>query len=338
MGAVAEMRPVQFEMHFEVPFDGLVADLNPLRAALSEDLTVKERIQGGTMFSLVSRCGKKLWEKSPEQSIFPGSKLTAGWQGVTDAIFQAKIRNVHFVLLQDTMHNVTTLDDLARLKMTRSFCKEHALEAVSITIGLRGVDYTSLKAKPSLCSTLKDAFKKVISAQAEIAEPKTYVDIVLSGLDEQGISVQATVVPPTGMLPSIIISRLSCPDVLGEALVTAAAKVEGLSATSKLSIHVDGVSPAKVKRVRPDTLEDPDMVRAAYQRPCENCRGVLRLRFNAPARFAERRAQLEDLTWEKLTQRGQLCGLAEEVSSNGGSAEGRKNTVNLIIKTEGIIR
>merc|ERR1711937_325986 len=118
--AMAEMRPVQFEIQYEVPFSGLVADMNPLRAALAEDLTVKDRIQGGTVFSLVSRCGKKLWEKSPEQTIFPGSKLTAGWQGVTDAIFRAKIRNITFVLLQDTMHNVSTVDDLGLLKMTRS--------------------------------------------------------------------------------------------------------------------------------------------------------------------------------------------------------------------------
>merc|ERR1711865_144200 len=167
--AMGEMRPVQFEMHFEVPFDGLVADLRPLRASLSEDLLVKERIQGGIVFGLVSRCGKKLWEKSPEQSIFPASKLTAGWQGVTEAIFRAKIRNLTFVLLQDTTHNMTTLDDLGLLKMSRTFCKDHALEVVTISVGVLGVNYADLKAAFPLKDTLQQSLKRVIGAHAGIA-------------------------------------------------------------------------------------------------------------------------------------------------------------------------
>lgn len=335
--AMAEMRPVQFEMHFEVPFDGLVADVKHLHAALTEDLTVKEHIHGGTIFTRVSRCGMKLWEKSPEQSIFPGSKLTAGWQGCTDAIFRAKVRNVNFVLLQNTIQNVTTLDDLGLLKMSRSFCKDHALETVVITAGLQGIDYMWLKTRHAVKSAFKDALKKVIATQIEIADLQ-YVDLALSVLEGQGVSVRVTVVPPTGMLPSAIVSKLSSRETLADAFVAAASAVEGVAPTSSPSISVHGVGLAKVVRVCPETLEDLDVVRACYQRPCQNCRGVLRLRFNAPARFAERRAQLEDLKWEELMKRAQLCGLADAASSNGASAEGRKTTVNLIIKSEGIIR
>lgn len=121
------LRPVQFEMHLDVGFDGWVADLAPLRAALEGDLSVKQPIEGGMVFSRVERAGRKLWEKSPEQTICPGSKLVAGWEGVTDAIFQTKIRGMNFVLLQDTMHDMNTLDDIERLKMTRTYCKDHVL-------------------------------------------------------------------------------------------------------------------------------------------------------------------------------------------------------------------
>merc|ERR1712139_666359 len=99
-----------------------------------------------------------------------------------------------------------------------------------------------------------------------------------------------------------------------------------------MGIAIAGVGPAKVSRVPPTDLQEPELVRACQQRPCQNCRGVLRLRFNAPCRFAERRAQLEDLTAEQLAHRAQLSGLASEVTSNGASAEGRKATINLIIK------
>merc|ERR1719324_1411348 len=112
--------PVQWEMHLEVAFDDLVADLAPLRAALAGDLAVTQQIQGGMVFSRVERAGRKLWEKSPEQVIFPGSKLIAGWMGVTDAVFQTTIRGRNFVLLSDTMHELNTLEDIERLKMART--------------------------------------------------------------------------------------------------------------------------------------------------------------------------------------------------------------------------
>jgi hypothetical protein len=337
--AEAEMRPVQFEMHLEVPFDGLVADLKPLRAMLSEDLVVKDKIQGGTIFSLVSRCGKKLWEKSPEQSIFPGSKLTAGWQGVTDAVFRAKIRNINFVLLQDTMHNVTTLEDLGLLRMTRPFCKDHALETVLITIGLHGVSFASLKADNLLRQTLKEKIRTIFGIHAEIANPKSYVDIVLSDIPGHGMSVAAKIIPPTGSLASTILSRLNT-DGLGKAVVdivaTSMPRNSHTATDSRLTIA--GVSVPKIIRVCPGTLEDPEIQEAAQQRSCANCRGVLRLRFNAPCRFAERRSQLEDLTFDQLAQRAQLCGLADECSNNGASHDGRKATMNLNVKSEGIIR
>lgn len=199
--------PVQWEMHLEVGFDGLVADLAPLRAALAEDLMVTQQIKGGMVFSRVTRAGRKLWEKSPEQVIFPGSKLTAGWQGVTDAVFQTQIRGMRFVLLQETMHDMKTLEGVGLLKMARTFCRDHVLR------------------------------------------------------DE------------------------------------------------------------KTKEI-------------IWDRPCKNCRGVLRLQFAAPARYAERRAQLASLGNEQLVQRAQLCGLEAEVSD----VERRKDAMNMILKAERIIR
>jgi len=337
--ARAIMQPMQFEMHFEVPFDGLLADVKPLRAALSEDLIVKDRLEGGTVFTRVERCGKRLWEKSPEQAMYPGSKLTAGWFGVTDAVFRAKIRNVQFVLLEDTIHNVKTLEDLGNLKMSRTFCKDHALEAVTTTIGLSGIDLSSLKSSASLRTDVTDSLKRVIGARAEIADPKTYVDVVLSCLDGHGhgMKVHATVAPPTGTLPSAVVSRLSCPS-LGDAVVDAMSAVMAGVAHLESAIKVDGIGAPKVVRVPLDMLEDPDMRNAARQRPCKNCCGVLRLRFSAPARFAERRAQLQDLGHDELMQRAQLCGLRDEATTNGASPEGRKATLNLIVKSEGIIR
>jgi len=203
----AAVMPVQWEMHFDVGFAGLMADVAPLQAALAEDLTVTQQLQGGMVFSRVERAGKRLWEKSPEQVIFPGARLIAGWQGVTDAVFQTKIRGMTFVLLQDTMHNLTSREDLGLLKMSRTYCPDHVLR------------------------------------------------------DE------------------------------------------------------------KTKEI-------------IWDRPCKNCRGVLRLRFAAPSRFAERRAQLESLSAEQLVRRAQLCGLEAEVSD----VVRRKEAVNLIIKSEGIIR
>jgi len=201
------VRPVQWEMHLDVGFDGLIANLAPLKAALADDLSVTQPITGGMVFSRVERAGRKLWEKSPEQSIFPGSKLVAGWEGVTDAVFQTKIRGMNFVLLQDTMHDMSTREDVGRLKMTRTYCPDHVLR------------------------------------------------------DE------------------------------------------------------------KTKEI-------------IWDRPCKNCRGVLRLHFVAPRRYAERRAQLESLGNKELVQRAQLCGLEAEVTD----VERRKQTMNLIIKSEGIIR
>merc|ERR1712139_36168 len=201
------VRPVQWEMHLDVGFDGLVADLAPLRAALAGDLAVTQQIKGGMVFSRVERAGRKLWEKSPEQVIFPGSRLIAGWEGVTDAVFQTKIRGMNFVLLRDTMHEMGTLEDVERLKMSRTYCRDHVLR------------------------------------------------------DE------------------------------------------------------------KTKEI-------------IWDRPCKNCRGVLRLQFAAPERYAERRAQLESLGNEQLVQRAQLCGLDAQVSD----VERRKNIINLILKSEGIIR
>merc|ERR1712232_767295 len=126
--------------------------------------------------------------------------------------------------------------------------------------------------------------------------------------------------------------RLSCPELIRKAVATAASKLKGQTAA------VAGVSPAKIVEVRPESFEDPNMVTMCQQRPCPNCRGVLRLRFNAPDRFAERRAQLEDLSNEQIMQRAQLSGLADTVEANGATPEGRKTSINLIIKSEGIIR
>jgi len=201
------VRPVHWEMHLDVGFDGLVADLAPLRAALAYDLSVTHQIKGGMVFSRVERAGRKLWEKSPEQVIFPGSKLIAGWQGVTDAVFQTKIRGMNFVLLEDTMHGMNTLEAVERLKMSRTYCRDHVLR------------------------------------------------------DE------------------------------------------------------------KTKEI-------------IWDRPCRNCRGVLRLHFAAPMCYSERRSQLESLGNHELVQRAQLCGLEAEVTD----VERRKQVVNLIIKSEGIIR
>jgi len=208
------------------------------------------------------------------------------------------------------------------------------------------VNYADLKAtvnpkdalQNSATGSLKDTLKRVIGAHAEIANPKSCVEIVLSDLGGKGMSVRVTVIPPTGTLPTDIVSKLSCSDALGAAVAESLLAVEGIAAISSPSVRVDGVGVAKVVRVRLETLADPDVLRAAHQRPCQNCRGILRLRFHAPARFAERRAQLEGLKCEQLVQRAQLCGLAEEAASNGSSPEGHKKTLNLIIKSEGITR
>jgi len=241
------------------------------------------------------------------------------------------------------MHNMTTRADLGLLKMSRTFCKDHALEAVTFTVGLLGVDFSSVSASAASGSLLKDALKTVIGRQAEIAQPENYVDVVLSrlspGLSQgHGISVRATVIPPVGSLPSDLVSRLTCSQALGDAVCAAFLAVKGVALLS--DVKVEGVSIPKIVRLDIDMLrrDNPEMAGSVHQRPCKNCRGILRLRFNAPARFAERQAQLENLGYEQLMQRAQLCGIAAEATSNGASTEGCKATVNLIIKSEGIIR
>lgn len=81
-------------------------------------------------------------------------------------------------------------------------------------------------------------------------------------------------------------------------------------------------------------LRDEKTKELIWNRPCKNCTGVLRLRFAGPRLFAERKAQLEKLNAESLAQRAYLCGLGSEI----GDAEKKKNCINHIIKSEGIIR
>jgi len=196
--------PVEWEMYLDVGFDDLVADVAPLRAALGPDLVVTGELSGGQVFSRVERMGKRLWETSPEQSICPGAKLVNGWQGVTDAIFTMKVRGVTFTLLEDTMHNLRSLEDLKLLKMARTYCKDHV-------------------------------------------------------------------------------------------------------------------------------LRDPTTKELIWNRPCKNCRGILRLRFVAPDRYKDRHAQLERLSIDNLAKRAQLCGLEANTCE-------RKELLNLILKCEGIVR
>jgi len=201
------VNPVVFEMQYEVGFDHFVADVSQLRASLSDDLTVTSDISGITVFSRVQRMGKKLWEKAPEQIMVAGSKLYQGYQGVTDAVFTTKIRGLSFTLLQETMHNLNSLDDLALLKMTRSFCPKHELR--------------------------DEVTKEII-----------------------------------------------------------------------------------------------------WDRPCKNCRGVLRLRFRAPDTYVARKKQLDHLCPEALVKRAQLCGLEAEASD----PTRRQEAIKYIIKSEKIIR
>jgi len=223
--AQAEM-PVTFEMQYEVGFAGLVADIAPLRAALSDDLTVTSAISGIMTFTRVVRSGRGLWEKAPEQTMVPGCKLLSGWQGVTDCLFSLKIRGMSFALLQDTMHNVKTLDDLELLRMNRTYCKDHLLR-----------------------------------------DPKTKM--------------------------CNICNLKNCKD-------EAVCRAEN------------------------------------WNRVCPNCRGVLRLRFQAPQRFAARKEQLDKLSITEFSQRAMLCGLQDQLE--GFDAEKRKDCTNFIIKSEGVIR
>jgi hypothetical protein len=162
---------------------------------------------------------------------------------------------------------------------------------------------------------------------------------VLSGLvgEAAGVKVHARIIPPTGTLSEAIASRLRSADELHEAVAAKAASVLVSNLAGASGIRVTSAGQVNIIKINPATLE-PDMARAVHHRPCPNCRGVLRLRFTAPTRWAERRSQLEGLNCDQLMQRAQLCGLAHEVSNNGASQEGRKATLNLIIKSEGIIR
>jgi len=152
-----------------------------------------------------------------------------------------------------------------------------------------------------------------------------------------GVAIRARIIPPTGTLPETIVARLGSSDTLHEAIAAKAAFALAKTAAASSCIRVTGVGQAKIVSICPETLE-PNMASAIRQRSCKNCRGVLRLRFNAPARWAERRSQLEGLSCDQLLQRAQLCGLAHEATSNGTSPEGRRATLNLIIKAEGIHR
>merc|ERR1711933_78657 len=132
-------------------------------------------------------------------------------------------------------------------------------------------------------------------------------------------------------------ARLGPSPALHEAIASKAASALAKTAPASSCIRVTSVGESKIVNVSPETLE-PDMASIIRQRSCKNCRGVLRLRFNAPARWAERRSQLEGLSCDQLMQRAQLCGLAHEATSNGPSPEGRRATLNLIVKAEGIHR
>jgi hypothetical protein len=336
--AIAIM-PVQWEMHIEVGFDGLVADIAPLRAALSEDLTVTRQLAGMVMFSRVSRAGKHLWERSPEQVVFPGAKLISGWQGVTDALFRLSIRGQDFVLLQDTMHNLKTRDDLELLKMNRTYCKDHHVEAVTFQALVSNVNYASLKANLALLSGFKASIRKVIDSELGF-KLGDGVQLEVSGghqsflqlSSEDTVIVKVTISPPNvttaATLQSSLQSQLT---LLTEAMCVGVVNVPGIDAVSKFDVDVRAVGSPKVKAL---TLEDLGQPSSNYwNRPCRNCRGVLRLRFAAPERYSERCAQLESLSNEQLAQRAQLCGLdAAMILSQ------RKETTKLILKCEKIIR
>jgi hypothetical protein len=233
--------PVLFEMRLEVGFKGLTADLSQLRAALADDLTVKEPIQGGHVFTLVSRAGKKVWQTSPEQIMTPGCQLINGYQGVTEPIFRKKIRDYEFVLLGQTMQAMKTLEDLDLLKLTRTYCKDH----------------------------------------------------------QQKDDRMGKIVPYEEALPGI------------------SSKAATLSRSEKRW------------RLFTRILLGKDN---AWNRPCKNCRGILRLHFRAPRRYAERMDQLRCLNSKDLASRASLCGLIDEVSGD------RSDAMKVIVKSEGIIR
>mmetsp|Transcript_5920 Transcript_5920/g.13021 ORF Transcript_5920/g.13021 Transcript_5920/m.13021 type:complete len:1136 (-) Transcript_5920:372-3779(-) len=201
--------PVQFEVHLEVGFDGLQANLDPLRKLLSDDLILTGKLSGATVFSRVERAGKRLWEASPEQTLVPGTKLVSGFQGITDALFSVEVRGRRYTLLQETMHEMSRLDQVEQLKFARTFCHDHL-------------------------------------------------------------------------------------------------------------------------------AKDPKTKEVLWNTPCKNCRGILRLRYAAPTRWAERREQLLSMSAEQLAKRCLLTGLGN--MDLGGNSEKRDEAINNILKAERIVR
>jgi hypothetical protein len=83
--------------------------------------------------------------------------------------------------------------------------------------------------------------------------------------------------------------------------------------------------------------QDEEHCRAEnWNRVCPNCQGVLRLKFQGPGRFAERKAHLDSLSHDQFAQRAILCGLQDQLE--GFNAAKRQECTNFIIKSEGIIR
>jgi len=324
--------PVVWELHLQVGFDGLTANLDPLRSCLSDDLMVTGKIQGGAVFSRVKRADKYIWESSPEQVIFPGSKLLSGWKGVTDSIYSIKIRNMRFTLLEDQISNIENSADLENLRMTRATCNAHFLEVVTFSIAVENVDFEKLSTRGAP-SSLKDAIKDKLQhiVQIELGSG----DDVFAELPKSGAKVQLTVVPRIGNYAAAVQSRLTQLATLSTVVAEGLGCVAGIDVVSKSSIRIPHVGPPKIIAVHKDKIhdvikvKDTDLLNAMElsmaNRVCKNCRGILRVRFVAPKRYAERRAQLESLDAGALTKRGLLCGLTHP-------------TVADILKCEQIIR
>jgi hypothetical protein len=324
--------PVQWEMHLEVGFDGFVADVAPLRAALSQDLLVTKQLQGLVMFSRVSRAGKHIWEKSPEQVVFPGSKLISGWQGVRDALFQLSIRGRDFVLLQDTMHNLKSPEDLGLLRMNRTYCKDHLVEVVTFPIMTSNVSYSLLKKKPSLLAAFIAAIQKVFVLELGCQVSDAVQLEVSCGPTENTVSIKSTIVPPSTLTAVALQSKVKDSSSLAQAVAAAIVNIRGSETACRIGVDVSQIGFPKVVAVKADSLGECGS--ECCNRPCRNCKGVLRLRFAAPDRYAERQAQLQSLSNEELGHRAQLCGLGA-IALAGAQ---RKETTNLILKCEKIIR
>jgi hypothetical protein len=251
-----------------------VADVKPLRQILSPDLELTSDLAGIVVFTRVSRMGRRLFEKAPEQVMVPGSKLVSGWQGVTDArvvkkgqvtvtdgLFTATVRNVQFTLLRDTMHDLTVLEDLDLLRMTRTYCRDHKLRDAS--------------SKEVMCRS-----GHVLK---EMLYPHHY-----GGCSECHASIEHGS------------ETMRCNHCNYDLCRSCTERNQGVT----------------------------------WNRPCQNCRGVLRLRFRAPQRYAQRQHQLEQLSAENLARRAAYCGLLEEAAD----VSKRKELITHIIKSEKIIR